>query len=216
MGTQVAILEDNAARIDEMLTCLAEVLPGCEGLTSLTDWARQPMRRLQVALVGVSVVVCVAASGCIPATVVEMPAVTGRVVDSGGRPVGGATVEIAPDAELSSGLRAIYLNTEKDGRFHSNERVRWAMVFPFIPADAVGPGSMARASSRNLRSDAKPFGGGIVQVRWFGVFGRLLGLASAVDLGQLVLHRESTLPETQPNVDTPAVRPARVDLRSQN
>jgi hypothetical protein len=71
-----------------------------------------------------------AASGCVPATYVEIPALHGCVVDSGGRPVVGAFVQIVRDkdhAELAN------FRPSEDGTFDRVEQSRF--TFQFAGAD---------------------------------------------------------------------------------
>jgi hypothetical protein len=119
-------------------------------------------------------------SGCITAATM-VPRISGRVVDTTGRPVAGAKVGVIPLEPLYRDL-AFELTADQRGRFQRREQVRWGLMLP-VPADAMVSEFEATALHGGRPSRAHKFGGGLGESRLFG-----LGRAEWVDLGDLMIE----------------------------
>src|SRR6266545_667550 len=95
-------------------------------------------------------------AGCVPAAVTVVPQIRGRVIDTTGAPITGATVSIAPAD--SPDLKARTIKTDGRGCFQRGQEKRWFLAVP-VAAHAVGPEFIATASHRGMQSAPKRFGG---------------------------------------------------------
>lgn len=129
--------------------------------------------------------VAAALAGCVPATGTVVPRVSGRVVDTGGTPLAGATVKIVHADSPDEKPRKI--NTDAQGRFHRGEEKRWFMAVP-VPAHAVEPEFIATASNDGKQSTPRRFGGDkLYKQQFLGVTNQ----SDGYDLGDLVIHEAS-------------------------
>jgi hypothetical protein len=124
-------------------------------------------------------------TGCLPATVTDVPRVSGRVIDTTGTPLPGATIVVC-DATRGSGHRSWQLAADRDGRFNHAEQVHWFLA-PLLPADLFPPELVAVASYGGAHSEPKAFVGGIANWHFVGI----TNPSEPAEFGDLVVERES-------------------------
>lgn len=117
--------------------------------------------------------------GCYPATWTVAPALSGRVTDSHGRPVPGATVEVA-NSEQEVTKVAFSVTTDNQGRFARDEEVDWYLhMLPMRTSPArlllTAHSGAATSTPREILVEPK--------VRAFG-----LGRAQRVNLGDIEIQ----------------------------
>ncbi len=137
--------------------------------------------------------------GCLPATITVMPRISGRVVDSLGRPLAEAEVSIARTDKAPNG-HSSHVTANQEGRFRRDEETRWTLA-PVLPVDFVSD-FVAVASFHGSCSVPVRFGGNITNFHFLG----LTNKSEAFELADLVI-------ETQPGPilnrpELPAVNPA--------
>jgi hypothetical protein len=71
--------------------------------------------------------------GCVPATVTDVPALTGRVIDLAGRPVAGATVVVTKVKGHGGPFKPVRFPAGPGGEIASKERARWGLWL--VPGD---------------------------------------------------------------------------------
>jgi hypothetical protein len=136
--------------------------------------------------------------GCLPATYTAVPRLTGRVVDSAGKPVAGAVVvvSVADDGTPSHGLWQIgpwqldagpwRVEADANGRFNRPEETHWSLA-PLLPMDMMLPDYLAIASHGAARSQTYSFSFGIVNWHFFG----LTNPTEAADFRDLVVRTDA-------------------------
>jgi hypothetical protein len=117
--------------------------------------------------------------GCVPAVATTAPALSGRVVDSAGRPVARATVEITkkPASLNRTNFGTRTFTADDQGRIERPEERHW--VLHMIPGDVYGADLQVNARANGAESiphDVSVAPG----VRIFGI-----GSPQHVDVGEL-------------------------------
>ncbi len=107
------------------------------------------------------------AAGCLPATYTAVPQLAGRVLDTTGRPVSGATVAVDVDGG-DAGDRALTLDTDGQGVFSRPEETHWWLA-PVLPLDFLPKTYVAVTSAGAERSPPKACGGAITNYHFLGL-----------------------------------------------
>jgi len=130
--------------------------------------------------VGVSLAAC-GACGCMPAVVTTVPALSGRVVNSQGRPVSGATIEVSekPGSQGRARVGSRTFTADAEGRIERPEERKW--MLHMIPGDVYGPTLQVKATANGVESVPREVSVA-PGVRLFG-----LGSPQRVDVGELRL-----------------------------
>ena len=123
---------------------------------------REPIIVMQRPHFGILVIFFAAttAGGCVPATYVEVPALRGRVVDAGGRPVSDAVVQVVRDVDHT---QMATFPASADGTFCRPQQGNF--TFQFAGADRVLTTYSVTAVAGSRRSPTTQVNDGIR--RWF-------------------------------------------------
>jgi hypothetical protein len=108
-----------------------------------------------------------------------VPEIRGIVVDETGQPVSGAEVHVQPVDDPEQPIVGKVVS-DSLGRFTLREQATWGVWIPI--GDPLQSLVSVQAISGNRASDVQRVGGGVAQVRVFG-----LGRVDSFDLGSLVI-----------------------------